>query len=57
MPKVPAASTVPDELIKQLKVGGIMVIPVEDKMFRIKKLSDKEIQKEFLGYYAFVPLR
>ena len=52
-----SASSLPESLIKQLKVGGIMIIPVAEKMFRITKKSETEIKKEFLGYYAFVPLK
>lgn len=52
-----AASTLPEELIKQLKVSGIMIIPIGREMFKIIKISETEIRKEFLGYYAFVPLR
>ncbi len=52
-----AASKMPEELIKQLKVGGILVIPVAEEMFKIIKISETEIKKEFLGNYAFVPLR
>ncbi|MBI4162092.1 MAG: protein-L-isoaspartate(D-aspartate) O-methyltransferase [Candidatus Aenigmarchaeota archaeon] len=52
-----SASAVPKELIEQLAVGGIMMIPVNDKMFRIIKIGKNKIRKEFMGYYAFVPLR
>ena len=55
------APVVPDELIKQLATGGILVIPVGDtdaqKMLQITKLENgKTIEKEF-GYFKFVPLR
>lgn len=54
------APTVPSELIKQLKVGGILIIPVGDnkkqRMLRITKESDKKIKKESFDYFSFVPL-
>jgi len=54
------APVVPDALIQQLKIGGILVIPVGDRtkqaMVRITKKSATEIlQEEFEGF-AFVPL-
>ncbi len=54
------APTVPAELIKQLNVGGILIIPVGDnkkqRMLRITKESDKKIKKESFDYFSFVPL-
>lgn len=51
-----SAKEIPQELIDQLKVGGIMVIPVENNILRIKKTKhDIEIQK-YEGF-VFVPLR
>jgi protein-L-isoaspartate(D-aspartate) O-methyltransferase len=54
------APVVPDALIQQLKIGGILVIPVGDRikqaMVKITKKSATEIlQEEFEGF-AFVPL-
>ncbi|MDD5013168.1 MAG: protein-L-isoaspartate O-methyltransferase [Candidatus Pacebacteria bacterium] len=51
-----SAKEIPQELIDQLKVGGIMVIPVENDILRIKKTKyDIEIEK-YEGF-VFVPLR
>lgn len=54
------APFVPPELIKQLKVGGVMVIPVgetEDQtMYRITKISDTETKTENFGPCSFVPM-
>ncbi|MBI5332951.1 MAG: protein-L-isoaspartate(D-aspartate) O-methyltransferase [Candidatus Aenigmarchaeota archaeon] len=36
--------------------NGKMVIPVGDEMFLIIKITESKIKKEFLGYFAFVPL-
>jgi protein-L-isoaspartate(D-aspartate) O-methyltransferase len=55
-----AAPRIPDPLIRQLKSGGLMVIPVGQRfsfqtLFRIKKING-EVYKENLGGVAFVPL-
>ncbi len=55
-----AAPRIPEPLIRQLKSGGIMVIPVGERfsfqtLFRIRKIGEK-IYKEDLGGVAFVPL-
>jgi protein-L-isoaspartate(D-aspartate) O-methyltransferase len=47
---------IPKPLIEQLKVSGILVIPVGDELLAIRKIDEKKIEKSFLGYYAFVPL-
>lgn len=54
------ASVLPIELLKQLKVGGIMVIPLgptdEQVLYRFTKISPTEIEKEEFGAYKFVPM-
>ena len=54
------APSVPNSLIKQLKVGGILIIPVGDdqkqKMLRLTKVDDKKIKKETFDNFSFVPL-
>ncbi len=54
------APVVPDALIKQLKIGGILVIPVGDRksqsMLKIIKKSTNEIEREEFQGFAFVPL-
>ena len=52
------ALEVPKILLDQLKIGGIMVIPVgtrSQKMLRITKLADDEFQEEDFGDFRFVP--
>lgn len=53
------AKEVPEKLLLQLKVGGIMVIPLGDgevqKMIRITKLSEHKFQRESHGDFRFVP--
>lgn len=54
------APFIPQDLIKQLKVNGLMVIPVghddTQKMILIHKKSEKEIEIEEFGDFKFVPL-
>ncbi|MEQ8924713.1 MAG: protein-L-isoaspartate(D-aspartate) O-methyltransferase [Fulvivirga sp.] len=54
------APSVPTALINQLKIDGILIIPVGDaqkqKMLRIIKKEDKKIKKETFDYFSFVPL-
>ena len=47
---------IPKPLIEQLKIGGKMVIPVEDGLYAVEKISKTKTEKAFLGCYAFVPL-
>ena len=54
------APVVPEALIQQLKIGGILVIPVGDRskqaMVKITKKSATEVQREEFEGFAFVPL-
>ena len=54
------APVVPEALIQQLKIGGILVIPIGDRskqaMVKITKKSATEIQREEFDGFAFVPL-
>jgi protein-L-isoaspartate(D-aspartate) O-methyltransferase len=55
-----AAPDIPQELIRQLKPGGIMVVPVGAKdiqiMKRIIKVSETEVMNETHGTFRFVPM-
>lgn len=54
-----AAPYIPDALLSQLKVGGIMVIPVGDNvqvMHRLIRVSLTEVQSEQHGTFRFVPM-
>lgn len=53
------APSIPDDLLNQLKVGGIMVIPLGDKvqtMTLLKKTAEKKFEKIEYGEFKFVPL-
>lgn len=55
-----AATEAPEKLLQQLKVGGIMVIPVGDRftqsMVKIVKESEAHFRRTNHGSFVFVPL-
>ena len=55
------APTVPTALLQQLRIGGVLVIPVGDErqqtMLRLTKESDTKIRKEEFTGFSFVKLR
>lgn len=54
------APDVPDSLLRQLKVGGIMVIPVGDeksqKMITLFRIGQNDFERHELDTFRFVPL-
>jgi protein-L-isoaspartate(D-aspartate) O-methyltransferase len=54
------APYIPEDLLKQLKIGGTLVIPVDEdnsqRMKKIVKLSATNFETEDLGLFRFVPL-
>jgi len=54
------APVVPNDLIKQLKLGGILVIPVGDevsqRMLKITRETETEYSQEEFDNFKFVPL-
>lgn len=54
------APLIPTELIKQIVIGGKIVIPVGNdttqKMIRLTRIGEKEVQQEEFGNFSFVPL-
>jgi protein-L-isoaspartate(D-aspartate) O-methyltransferase len=53
------APYIPKALLSQLKVGGMLLIPVGDKtqiMTLLIRKSPKEFEKHELGDFAFVPM-
>jgi protein-L-isoaspartate(D-aspartate) O-methyltransferase len=55
-----AAPMIPPKLIEQLKVGGMMVIPLNEgeiqRMLRITKMADGSITQESFEAFSFVPM-
>jgi len=52
-----AGVEMPQDLIDQLKIGGRMVIPVQDSVWKVDRISEKEIDKEEFPGFVFVPLK
>jgi protein-L-isoaspartate(D-aspartate) O-methyltransferase len=54
------APYIPNDLLSQLKTGGIMIIPIgegeEQEMNILKKVSDQAFEKQVLGRFKFVPM-
>jgi len=53
------APNIPAALLHQLKIGGIIIIPVGDEiqqMKRITKLNENEYHEESFGQFKFVPM-
>ncbi len=55
-----AAPYIPEDLKSQLKIGGVLVIPVGgdagQQMLRITRLSEEEFKEEKFGDFSFVPM-
>lgn len=47
---------VPEELVAQLHTGGVMVIPINDALWKITKLPNNKIGTEVYAGFVFVPL-
>jgi protein-L-isoaspartate(D-aspartate) O-methyltransferase len=57
-----AAPEIPEELIRQVKTGGILLIPVGGAQFyqqlvRVRKKPDGTLSHENMGGVAFVPMK
>ncbi|MEN9525114.1 MAG: hypothetical protein RLZZ256_498 [Bacteroidota bacterium] len=54
------APAVPEGLIPQLKVGGVLVVPVGEgdaqRMHRIVRVSESEIKQDVFDEFSFVPM-
>ena len=56
------APSIPEALVKQMKTGGIMVIPMDNAegngqtMLRVTKKDDGSLKKEEFGDFKFVPM-
>lgn len=54
-----AASDIPTALLSQLKIGGILIIPIgkdRQQMCKIIKESERQYKRIYLDYFKFVPL-
>lgn len=56
-----ASEEIPENLLKQLKTGGTMVIPIgrqyeTQTIFKIKRVNENEFIKNFYPGFSFVPL-
>lgn len=55
-----AAPEIPQKLIEQLKVGGVMVIPLgagdTQQMMRLTKLENGKLKEEVFENFSFVPM-
>jgi protein-L-isoaspartate(D-aspartate) O-methyltransferase len=56
-----AAETIPEKLVEQLSVGGIMVVPIGGQfeaqdIVKVKKLPNNKVEIERFPGFAFVPL-
>jgi protein-L-isoaspartate(D-aspartate) O-methyltransferase len=55
-----AAPEIPKALLKQLKVNGLIVIPLgqgdTQQMIRVRRLENNEFEKETFAYFTFVPM-
>jgi len=51
-----SAESIPKMLFKQLKIGGTLVVPVRNSIFRFIKISQNKIRQEEFPGFVFVPL-
>lgn len=51
-----SADDIPTTLFDQLKIGGVLMVPVQNSIFRFEKISDDDMKKEEFKGFAFVPL-
>ena len=51
-----SADKIPEALFDQLKIDGILVIPVKNSIFKFKKISDTYVEREEFYGFVFVPL-
>ena len=55
-----AAPLIPPKLLGQLKLGGHMILPLDEgtmqRMLRVTKSSESEYLEEYFDYFSFVPM-
>ncbi|MFC1621833.1 protein-L-isoaspartate O-methyltransferase [Patescibacteria group bacterium] len=52
-----AATSLPKELLHQLKIGGVLVIPVNNSIFEVERIGEEEFREEEFYGFSFVPLK
>jgi len=50
------SKSVPQELLDQLKIKGVMVLPIGNAVWKIQKTAKEQFTKDALEGFAFVPL-
>lgn len=50
------AEELPQELLQQLKVGGVMIIPIKNTLYKLEKLAEGKIKETAFPGFVFVPL-
>ena len=50
------AEELPQELLQQLKVGGVMIIPIKNTLYKLEKLAEGKIKVTAFPGFVFVPL-
>lgn len=50
-----SAQEIPKALLEQLKVGGILVMPVGHSLVRVKRVSEEEFEETDFPGFSFVP--
>ena len=51
-----SAEELPEGLLEQLKIGGILVIPIGDTIYKIIKNGEREFEDISFSGFSFVPL-
>ncbi len=52
-----SAEKFPEELLSQIKIGGVIILPILYSVFRITKISKTKTKKEEFPDFIFVPLK
>lgn len=51
-----SAEKLPEKLINQLKIGGVMIVPIHNSIYKIIKTSKDQFTKQEYPGFVFVPL-
>ena len=52
-----SAEELSDDLMEQLKVGGVMVMPIKESIWRFEKIAEDDIETREYPGFVFVPLK